>query len=65
MKRQVPHLLLAIDLGASGTKFIASVVGQPTVKGVLMKPHCAAVNDRQLLNPDPQFRVSQYEYVYI
>ena len=55
MKRQIPHLLLAIDLGASGTKIVANVVGQPTVKSVLMKPHCTAVNDRQLLTSDPQF----------
>ena len=55
MKKQVPHLLVAIDLGASGTKIVASVVGQPDCKAVLMEPHCAQVNDRQLLTPDPQF----------
>jgi len=55
MKKQVPHLLLAIDLGASGTKIVASVVGQPDCKAVLMEPHCVQVNDRQLLTPDPQF----------
>ena len=55
MKKLVPHLLLAIDLGASGTKIVASIVGQPDCKAVLMEPHCVNVDDRQLLTPDPQF----------
>jgi hypothetical protein len=38
MKTQVPHLLLAVDLGASGTKTVASIVGRPDCQAVLMTP---------------------------
>lgn len=55
MKTQTPHLLLTIDLGASGTKIVASIFGQPACKAVLMKPHCALVNDRTSLTSNTQF----------
>lgn len=55
MKKQVPHLLLAVDLGASGTKTVASIVGQPDCQAVLMTPHCVKVDDKDSLASDPHF----------
>ncbi len=55
MKKQLPHLLLAVDLGASGTKIVASIVGQPDCQAVLMTPHCIKVDDKDSLASDPNF----------
>ena len=55
MKKKAPHLLLTIDLGASGTKIVASVVGQPDYKALLMTPHCTEFDDRQSLTPESNF----------
>jgi hypothetical protein len=56
MKQKVPHLLLAVDFGASATKAIGSLVGTPSDCITLsMSPHCVAVDDSLLLTPDPDF----------
>jgi hypothetical protein len=56
MKQKVPHLLLAIDFGASATKAIASLVGTPSDCITLsMSPHCVEVDDDSLLTNDLDF----------
>jgi hypothetical protein len=56
MKQKVPHLLLAVDFGASATKAIGSLVGMPSDCITLsMSPHCVEVDDSSLLTPDPDF----------
>jgi hypothetical protein len=47
------HLLLAIDLGASGSKIVGSIAGQPDCKAILMTPHCVDVDST--LDRDPLF----------
>ena len=60
MKQKVPHLLLAIDFGASATKAIASLVGTPSDCITLsMSPHCVEVDDNSLLTNDPDFNEHQ------
>ena len=55
MKNQIPHLFLAVDLGASGTKVVGSVSGRPECKALLMKPHCVIVSNQELLPLNPNF----------
>jgi predicted nucleotidyltransferase len=55
MKQKVPHLLLAVDFGASATKAIGSLVGTEDCITLAMSPHCVEVDDRSLLTPDPDF----------
>jgi hypothetical protein len=55
MKQKVPHLLLAIDFGASATKAIGSLVGTEDCITLSMSPHCVEVDDSSLLTPDPDF----------
>ena len=45
MKTESPHLLLAVDLGGSGTKIVGSLQGSDEVKVSLMMPHCVDVKD--------------------
>ena len=60
MKQKVPHLLLAIDFGASATKALASLVGTPSDCITLsMSPHCVEVDDDSLLIDDPDFSEHQ------
>jgi hypothetical protein len=60
MKQKVPHLLLAIDFGASATKAIGSLVGTPSDCITLsMSPHCVEVEDSSLLTSDPDFNEHQ------
>ena len=60
MKQKVPHLLLAIDFGASATKAIASLVGTPSDCITLsMSPHCVEVDDDSLLIDAPDFSEHQ------
>ena len=47
------HLLLAIDLGASGTKIVGSIVGEAGCKAGLMTPHCIEVDGA--LDREPLF----------
>jgi len=47
------HLLLAIDLGASGSKIVGSIVGQPDCKAILMSPHCVEIE--AIVERDPLF----------
>jgi hypothetical protein len=56
MKPKLPHLLLAVDFGASATKAIGSLVGTPSNCITLsMSPHCVEVDDSSLLTSDPDF----------
>jgi hypothetical protein len=55
MKQKVPHLLLAIDFGASATKAIGSLVGTEDCITLSMSPHCVEVDDSSLLTPNPDF----------
>ena len=60
MKKKVPHLLLAIDFGASATKAIASLVGTSSDCITLsMSPHCVEVDNNSLLTNDPDFSEHQ------
>ena len=45
MKTELPHLLLAVDLGGSGTKIVGGIQGKDGVKVSLMMPHCVEVKD--------------------
>ena len=49
MKTELSHLLLAVDLGGSGTKIVGSIQGKEGLKVSLMPPHCAEVTDRNEL----------------
>ncbi len=56
MKQKVPHLLLAVDFGASATKAIGSLVGtREDCVTLSMSPHCVEVDDNSLLTSDPDF----------
>ena len=46
MKTELPHLLLAVDLGGSGTKIVGGIQGKDGVKASLMMPHCVEVTDQ-------------------
>jgi hypothetical protein len=55
MRKKIPHLKVAIDLGASATKAIGSVEidGEINCLPVLMTPHCLKVENSSLaLDPD-------------
>ena len=45
MKTDIPHLLLAVDLGGSGSKIVGGMLGKEEVKVSLMPPHCVEVKD--------------------
>ena len=45
MKTELSHLLLAVDLGGSGTKIVGGIQGKDGVKVSLMMPHCVEVKD--------------------
>ena len=45
MKTDIPHLLLAVDLGGSGTKIVGGIKGNEGIKVSLMPPHCVEVKD--------------------
>ena len=45
MKTELVRLLLAVDLGGSGTKIVGGIQGEEGVKVSLMMPHCCEVKD--------------------
>ncbi len=51
MKAELPHLLLAVDLGGSGTKIVGGIVGREGGEKVsIVMPHCIEVkNTAELL----------------
>jgi hypothetical protein len=51
MKAELPHLLLAVDLGGSGTKIVGGIKGRDGgEKALIMMPHCIEVkNTAELL----------------
>jgi hypothetical protein len=50
MKAESPHLLLAVDLGGSGTKIVGGVQGREGDKALIAMPHCIEVkNPNELL----------------
>lgn len=54
MKAELPHLLLAVDLGGSGTKIVGGVQGIAGEKALIAMPHCIEVKniDELLFNLD-------------
>jgi hypothetical protein len=54
MRTKTPHLLIAIDFGASATKAVGSVEDNPDCEAILMTPHCIKVEDDTLPN-NPEF----------
>jgi hypothetical protein len=56
MKAELPHLLLAVDLGGSGTKIVGGIQGKEGgEKAVIMMPHCIQVKNRDELLFDLDF----------
>ena len=54
MKAELPHLLLAVDLGGSGTKIVGGILGREGAKALIAMPHCIEVKntDELLFNLD-------------
>lgn len=54
MKSELPYLLLAVDLGGSGTKIVGGILGREGAKALIAMPHCIEVKnpDELLFNLD-------------
>ncbi len=49
----LPHLLIAIDFGASSTKIVGSMVGDKVCTPAIISPYCLEVDESELeMNPD-------------
>ncbi len=57
MTQDMPHLLVAIDFGASATKVVASLAGGRIdhYKLLLLAPYCIDVGYSEILTPNPDF----------